>query len=110
MSKIDTQYYINAVHSSIYNKTSLKESGIGRCFFCLHYSWYENIIEWADENQTAICPVCDIDSILPKHKAPIENMQFMFEMQSFWFGPDVNIRRFLSLIQDEKFKIRKVNT
>ena len=58
---------------SIRNRELLKVEGGGCCFSCFEYVAYipdgptgsYGIKDWTDNGQTAICPCCGIDSILP---------------------------------------------
>ncbi|MCB0696502.1 MAG: hypothetical protein KDC07_04010 [Chitinophagaceae bacterium] len=44
------------------------------------------IKEWTDNNNTAICPYCDIDAVLPDNKNfPITDPDFLAKMQEYWF-------------------------
>jgi hypothetical protein len=35
-----------------------------RCFHCLHAFLAEQIAHWIDDDKTALCPLCGIDSVL----------------------------------------------
>ena len=35
------------------------------CFYCLSVFKGEDIRTWADKGETAMCPVCGIDTVLP---------------------------------------------
>ena len=41
--------------------------------------------KWADEEQTAICPVCGIDSVLPLTEEQF-NSDFLEQMHHHWFA------------------------
>ena len=47
------------------HRGALLESEVSGCFFCLRTFPSETIEEWTDDNQTALCPNCGIDSVLP---------------------------------------------
>jgi len=48
------------------NRASLTRIGIGHCFYCetLNIS-ADTITEWVDDDDTALCPICSIDSVIP---------------------------------------------
>ena len=35
------------------------------CYFCFRYHKVTDITDWADKSLTALCPHCDMDTILP---------------------------------------------
>jgi hypothetical protein len=54
------------------------------CFYCLSIFKPSDIKEWVDEEQTAICPKCGIDSILPDNDG-MTSIDFLIEMNAYWF-------------------------
>lgn len=50
---------------SFKNKELLDLENYGSCFSCFYASKISEIKRWTDCGQTAICPKCGIDSILP---------------------------------------------
>lgn len=56
------------------------------CFYCLTVFKPAEIKEWTDRGQTAICPHCGIDSVLPdKAGVPLTD-EFLKEMERAWFA------------------------
>ncbi len=59
------------------------------CIFLLKQTFLPNeIIDWIDEpkgGQTAICPKCEIDSVLNSEQ-PITDKIFLEEMNKYWFN------------------------
>lgn len=51
---------------SIRNRTILESGHLCGCFSCITVFPVSAIKEWTDDGQTAICPRCGIDSILPE--------------------------------------------
>jgi hypothetical protein len=41
------------------------------CFFCLRVSPTSAVTEWTDDGETALCPHCDIDAVLPGYVEPV---------------------------------------
>ena len=67
------------------NKDILLKDKLCGCFFCLKIFAPTEIKDWADENKTAICPYCGIDSIISESsKFPITK-EFLEEMKEYWF-------------------------
>jgi hypothetical protein len=53
------------IKDSIKNRKDLEYVGEGYCYYCLSHVKLHEIVEWTDSGDTAICPVCLVDSILP---------------------------------------------
>jgi hypothetical protein len=67
------------------NRHELGSSKICGCFYCLAiYSPWE-IDEWADDNQTAICPKCGIDSVIGESKDYKLDAELLREMNKAYF-------------------------
>ena len=54
------------------------------CYFCLKVSMSSEIKHWTDGGNTALCPNCEIDAIIPGEipRADLEALQF------HWFVKD----------------------
>jgi hypothetical protein len=45
-----------------------------------------DILEWTDDDQTALCPNCGIDSVIgDKTDYPVTDLDFLKQMNTFWF-------------------------
>lgn len=51
------------------------------CFYCRRIFTPGTIKEWIDDDQTAICPFCGVDSVLP---SPTEDT--LKKMGDYWFA------------------------
>jgi len=51
---------------SMKNKRFIEESEMCGCYNCLSVFSKNDITEWTDGGQTAICPKCVVDSVLPQ--------------------------------------------
>lgn len=61
-----SEAYLEYLHKLSWKSRSLIEvAGVGSCFDCFSYVDYNKINQWTDNQQTAICPHCSIDSIIP---------------------------------------------
>ena len=70
----------NATQYSFKNKDKIvKECS---CYNCFGHFNKEQITQWTDQGQTAICPLCSVDSVLPEHLD--ENL--LKEINKYWFG------------------------
>ena len=50
---------------SLHNRSEIKEGVPCVCYFCLTRMDGSEIEEWADDGDTALCPYCTIDAIVP---------------------------------------------
>jgi ssDNA-binding Zn-finger/Zn-ribbon topoisomerase 1 len=69
--------------ASSWHLKQLEHTGQAGCFYCLRIFPVKEIEDWTDDKQTAICPKCGIDSVVPV----TENVtpEFLKRMQQFWF-------------------------
>ena len=45
-----------------------------------------DILEWTDDDQTALCPNCGIDSVIgDKSGYPVTDLDFLKQMHTYWF-------------------------
>lgn len=47
------------------NRKKLEQCTFARCGYCLELLLVSEIVQWTDNEQTAICPVCHVDAVLP---------------------------------------------
>lgn len=72
-------------HSSN-NKNELAASDLCGCFYCKEIFSPKEIKEYANNNQTALCPYCFIDSLIGNASGYELTKEFMEEMNDFWFN------------------------
>jgi hypothetical protein len=72
------------------NRSSLAEAKICGCFYCFKEYPFEQIIEWVDAGETALCPRCGIDSVLG-FDTPTADQELLHEMHDLWFKESVNL-------------------
>lgn len=70
--------------TSVQNRLSLENSDLCGCFYCLKIFSPAKIEAWLDEDQTALCPMCGIDSLLTDKRWITK--EFLYRMQIRWFG------------------------
>ena len=63
------------------NRLQLEATNVCSCFHCLQTYSPSEIVEWCDEGETAICPKCGIDSVLPNET----RRDLLVRMYDFWF-------------------------
>lgn len=71
------------------HKKQLEHVGKCGCFYCLRSFNLDKVEEWIDEGTTALCPYCDIDSVVPLTEDVTE--EFLKRMQQYWFDAATTI-------------------
>jgi hypothetical protein len=70
--------------SSYHRNELLKDEKCG-CFYCLKIFHPSEITDWCDNENTAICPYCGIDSILGSSSGFPMTESFLKGMHKAWF-------------------------
>lgn len=84
---------VKALHDECtHHRVALEKSTRCGCFSCLQIFSPSEITEWVrrDQDQTAVCPYCGIDSVLPGSKVEL-TPELLAVMQAEWFGPVVRV-------------------
>ncbi len=75
----------NAHVCSSNNRHQLSKSKKCGCFYCLKIFNSKLITDWCNNNETAICPFCGIDSVIYENKTYPISKEFLEEMKKYWF-------------------------
>jgi hypothetical protein len=67
------------------NKQTLIIDDLCGCFCCLKIFNPEEIKSWTDAGETAICPYCEIDSVIGKNSGFPITEEFLKVMKEHWF-------------------------
>jgi hypothetical protein len=70
------------------NRPQIDRGGLCGCFFCEEVFDPEkmSIREWTDRGQTALCPICGIDSVVSSRDEPrIVNAGVLHQLYVRWF-------------------------
>ena len=79
--------HIKAHDYSDNHRASLEKDSLCGCFYCIKIFSPTLIKEWIpDENGTAMCPYCGIDSIIGESSGYLITEDFLSEMNKYWFG------------------------
>jgi hypothetical protein len=63
------------------NRVAITEAGFAGCFFCFGFFGAKEVKEFDDKGETAICPRCDVDALVPG----IVDMGAMMRAHERWF-------------------------
>lgn len=66
---------------SMFNRQELGHYTMASCFHCCSVMTISSITDWCDDGQTAICPTCGVDAVLPGNCAD----ELLNEMHAIWF-------------------------
>jgi hypothetical protein len=82
-------------YSSRHRKYVLQSETCG-CFYCFALFPPSEIVEWVDDDdsgvgQTALCPSCGIDAVLPDSAARPLNSEFLQRMHEYWFKQTIRL-------------------
>jgi hypothetical protein len=72
-------------HSSQHRDEILASAQCG-CFHCCAAFPPEQIVEWTDDDGTAVCPRCGIDSVIGDRSGFPVSRAFLSSMRAHWFG------------------------
>lgn len=68
------------------NRMELARSQKCGCFYCLRTFAPEEIERWIDEGKTALCPFCQIDSVVGDASGYSVTEGFLKTMNAYWFS------------------------
>ncbi len=66
---------------SFRNKKKIESGTLCGCYFCLTNFEGHEITDWGDAGETALCPRCDMDSVLPS----VTDIQVLLDACKHWF-------------------------
>ena len=67
------------------NRNLIDQSDACGCFYCLEIVSPDEIDEWTDDESTAICPKCGIDSLIPSAAGIPLTDGLLKEMHHYFF-------------------------
>jgi hypothetical protein len=77
---------LRVAHSkSSCHRSEIENSVLCGCFFCKKTFPPNKIVEWTDDDQTALCPVCGVDSVIGDGSGSQITKAFLTEMRIAWF-------------------------
>lgn len=93
MQDIFTEEYLNDAHKFASKHRENVEASTCGCFYCGALFDGERVTEWIDDDQTALCPECGIDSVIStKDVSAMLDSAFRTAMHDYWFGRETESR------------------
>jgi hypothetical protein len=78
-------HIVNAHDHSTRNRSDVVRSSLCGCFCCEHIFPAAEVVSWLPSENTALCPYCDIDSVIGSASGIELNREFLRRMNEFWF-------------------------
>ncbi len=76
---------VKAHEHSSQHRVELGASKVCGCFYCLKIFTPDEIDDWVDNGKTALCPSCEIDSVIGDASGFPITKEFMGQMHHYWF-------------------------
>ena len=76
---------INAHTLSSYHREGLATVQKCGCFYCLEIFLSNEIEDWTDSGNTALCPHCGIDAVITEAQEQLLDRKFLSAMHNYWF-------------------------
>lgn len=67
------------------NKSVLSNVTDCACYHCCTFFTTSEIEEWVDKGETALCPNCKIDAVLPIYEDSEKDLSFLSKVNKYWF-------------------------
>ena len=67
------------------NKDRIAESKRCGCYYCLETCNTEEVTEWTDGSETALCPHCHVDALIPDQSGVSLEKESLKAMRKYWF-------------------------
>ncbi len=79
-----TGVLVEAHKRCVHNRRFLTGETRCGCSYCQQTYAADEITDWTDDGQTAICPRCGVDAVLSAHTDPL-TADFLARMHARWF-------------------------
>lgn len=88
--KVIENVLIQAHKRSMHNRPLLSGQVRCGCFHCQQVYAADEITDWTDDGQTALCPRCGVDAVLSARADPL-TADFLARMHDRWFKQEVHL-------------------
>jgi hypothetical protein len=73
---------------AIHNRLNLEKVNKCGCYHCLTMFDPKEIKEWVDNDDTAMCPYCEIDSVIPENTDYFLSKELLTKINEHYFKQD----------------------
>ncbi len=70
---------------AIHNRKLLDKVSECACYHCCKVYQPSDIKEWTDKDDTALCPLCGVDAVLPIYEESEKEIEFLTKLNKYWF-------------------------
>ena len=82
----DETEHLSTLHTyTLKNKSLIEKSKICYCYHCKNKILVEDIVDYLDEGETAVCPKCNVDSLIPDCIDEEITDKVIDDMNRYWF-------------------------
>lgn len=92
-----SEEFLKLAHKHCFkNSPAIWDPEVCGCFYCKNTFSSKEIDEFWDDEQTAVCPLCGIDSVIYSSSGlPIQDPNFLAAMHERWFERVVSLEEVL---------------
>ncbi len=81
-----SEFELEGFHKySVKHRQQVMSSEVCGCFYCCKLFSPDTVTQWTDHEQTALCPLCNIDAVLPGCNFDEITEELLQQMHEFWF-------------------------
>ena len=74
-----------AIKYATSNRDELKKSQMAGCYYCCSVFKAAEVVNFLAEENTAMCPKCGIDSVIPETAGYPLTVEVLEELHRYWF-------------------------
>jgi hypothetical protein len=69
-----------------FHREEILRSDVCGCFHCCEIFASSRIVNWTDNDSTAVCPFCSVDSVIGCESGFAIEADFLRRMHDYWFS------------------------
>jgi hypothetical protein len=85
ISSHSTDAHLRAHDHCFNHRAEIERSDQCGCFYCISIFPPSEIVEWIDDGSCALCPRCEIDSVIGSQSGFPITAEFLTKMHDHWF-------------------------
>lgn len=70
---------------AMHNRKDIERAQICGCFHCMKIFASSEVKEWTDNEDTALCPHCSVDAVLPELLDYKLSEEILKKLNTYWF-------------------------
>lgn len=77
------------------NEDKIKKAKMAACYYCCEVYSVNEVTEFLEDEKTAFCPKCGVDSVLPDNAGYDFDQQTLIELHNYWFEKTASLDNFV---------------